>query len=180
MRHLKVDTIQFADDIMLYLSLGDKAELTNHMSTAITTLADWLTERNLHLNAQKTQVLFIPANRNLDRDMNVLSSGISLQQVSSARYLGVILDEDLSWCPMVEHIARSVSQKIAVLFRNRKTLPIECRIMYFKSIILPDFLYASNCFSVGIASNHRARLEVRYDASSLHRSFLLLPPTLHG
>jgi len=60
---------------------------------------------------------------------------------------------------MVNHIVRQVTSKIAILFRNRHCLPLNCRILYFRSLILPDFLYASNCFSAGISIGQSSRLE---------------------
>ena len=60
---------------------------------------------------------------------------------------------------MVNQIAKRTACKIAVLFRNRRCMPLPCRITYLKSLILPDFLYASNCFSAGLTSHQLERLE---------------------
>eukprot|EP00117_Sycon_ciliatum_P031630 scpid88133/ scgid1983/ Putative uncharacterized transposon-derived protein ZK1236.4 len=147
-----VRTVQFADDIMLYISSRDKHQLERNMSSAVTHLARWLASRNLVLNESKTQILFIPAHRSVNPRVSVMCSGVQLAQVESAKYLGVHMDQDLKWTTMVNQIAKRAACKIAVLFRNRRCMPLPCRITYLKSLILPDFLYASNCFSAGLTS----------------------------
>eukprot|EP00117_Sycon_ciliatum_P009573 scpid36683/ scgid4451/ Probable RNA-directed DNA polymerase from transposon X-element; Reverse transcriptase len=154
-----VRTVQFADDIMLYISSRDKHQLERNMSSAVTHLARWLASRNLVLNESKTQILFIPAHRSVNPRVSVMCSGVQLAQVESAKYLGVHMDQDLKWTTMVNQIAKRAACKIAVLFRNRRCMPLPCRITYLKSLILPDFLYASNCFSAGLTSHQLERLE---------------------
>eukprot|EP00117_Sycon_ciliatum_P000737 scpid98858/ scgid4172/ len=129
------------------------------MSFAVTHLARWLASRNLVLNESKTQILFIPAHRSVNPRVSVMCSGVQLAQVESAKYLGVHMDQDLKWTTMVNQIAKRAACKIAVLFRNRRCMPLPCRITYLKSLILPDFLYASNCFSAGLTSHQLERLE---------------------
>ena len=146
---------------MLYISSRDKHQLERSMSSAVTHLARWLASRNLVLNESKTQILFIPAHRSVNPRVSVTCSGVQLAQVESAKYLGVHMDQDLKWTSMVNQIAncKGAACKIAVLFRNRRCMPLPCRITNLKSLILPDFLYASNCFSAGLTSHQLERLE---------------------
>ena len=154
-----VQVTQFADDIMLHDSRKDKVVLSHNLSSAITHLSNWLGERNLILNSRKTQILFIPANRHDDKTLNVHCAATLLQQVTSAKYLGLHIDDDLKWNTMVDHIAKTVSSKIAILFRHRQCLPMPCRSTYLRCIILPTFQYACNSFSSSLSSAQRDRLE---------------------
>ena len=127
MHQFAVQVTQFEDDIMLHDSREDKVVLSHNLSSAITHLSNWLHERNLILNSRKTQMLFIPANCHDDRTLNVHCAASLLQQVTSAKYLGLHIDDDLKWNTMVNHIAKTVSSKIVILFRHRQCLPMPCR-----------------------------------------------------
>ena len=54
-----VKVIQFADDILLYVCGTQKNALSNSLSAAVSAISTWLSNRNLILNARKTQVLFL-------------------------------------------------------------------------------------------------------------------------
>lgn len=154
-----VHTAQFADDILLYKSRKDVPTLQSNLSSAVTHLSKWLASRNLVLNDRKTQVLFIPATTTMPRTLSVHCSGVLLQQVDSAKYLGAYIDSDLKCNNMVDYIIKKAAPKIAVLFRNRHCLSLQCRIVFLHSVILPDFFYASNMFAATISSSQLQRLE---------------------
>ena len=138
-----VTTIQFADDISLRASSPQPEVVSQRLTAAVQYLATWLKKRGLILNETKTQILAIPHHRAAALDINVVCNSQVLPVVTSAKYLGLHFDSDMSWTTMVDHVARRVAGKIAVLLRHASSLPYPCRLTYFRSIVLPEFLYAS-------------------------------------
>jgi len=61
-------------------------------------------------------------------------------------YLGVIIDDGLTWHPHVEHIERKTAQTIAQLWRHGKSLSLKARRTWYISMIQARLCYASNCF----------------------------------
>ena len=79
--------------------------------------------------------------------------------MTCAKYLGIHLDQDLSWRTQVDSMVTKLASKIGILFRNRHNIPLTCRETFVKCLVLPDFLYASNCFSAGLSLTQLGRLE---------------------
>ena len=143
--------IQFADDIRLYVCGMQKKALSNSRSAAVSAISTWLSNRNLILNARKTQVLFRSAPHITDHKFAVYCHGMQLKQVIYAKYLGIHLDQDLSLRTRVDSMVNKLDRKVGILFRNRHNIPLTGRETFVKCPVLPDFLYASNCISGGFS-----------------------------
>ena len=92
----------------------------------------------------KTQILPIPPHRVPPFALPVTHNSEDMPVVPSTKYLGLHFDTSMCWQTMVQRVAIMVSAKIAVLVRHAASLPLSCRICYFKCFVLPEFLYASN------------------------------------
>eukprot|EP00117_Sycon_ciliatum_P027438 scpid60792/ scgid22286/ Putative uncharacterized transposon-derived protein ZK1236.4 len=88
---------EFADDIVIEFSHANVALVVQFLSNAVTALAEWLGDIRLLLNKKKTQVMFLKPRGQQDPVDRVCCNGDELATVSSAKYLGVIFDDDLSW-----------------------------------------------------------------------------------
>ena len=88
---------EFADDIALDCSNACPKQVCESLSSAVTNLAKWLDDIGLLLNAQKTQVLFVKPRGSADVKEWVRGRGKPLEATPSAKHLGVVIDNDLSW-----------------------------------------------------------------------------------
>ena len=74
----------------------------------------------------------------LSLDLTV--NNVKIKRTESVRYLGVQLDENLSWKSHVENLKKKLSKLCGVIFKLRHYVPLSlCRIIYysmFHSIIL--------------------------------------------
>ena len=82
-------------------------EILNH---DLKSVKQWLDCNKLSLNVSKTELLILGSNQRLSKiekdDLNVSIDGVKLQQVTSCKHLGVIIDENLSWNDHVESIVK--------------------------------------------------------------------------
>ena len=92
-----VTTIQFADDISLRASSPQPEVVSQRLTVAVQYLATWLKKRGLILNETKTQILAIPHHRAAALDINIVCNSQVLPVVTSAKYLGLHFDSDMSW-----------------------------------------------------------------------------------
>ena len=127
-----VKVFQFAEDILLYVCGTQKNALSNSLSAAVSAISIWLSNRNLILNARKTQVLFLSTPHITDHKFAVYCHGVQLKQVTCAKYLGIHLDHDLSWRTQVDSMVTKLASKIGILFRNRHNIPLTCRETFVK------------------------------------------------
>lgn len=156
---LQVATIQFADDISLRASSTSPDVVRNRLTGAVQLLANWLKRRGLILNESKTQILAIPPFNSEPVELRITCNSQVLPTVTSAKYLGMHFDADMSWVTMVDHVAQRVSAKIAVLLRHAGSLPFTSRLDYLRCFILPDFLYACISYMPYLAVSQELRLQ---------------------
>ena len=75
--------------------------------------------------------------------------GMQLTKVESERVLGVYIDSHLTWNEHIDILRRKLLQRIAILGRARKYLPIKYRLLLYNACIKPLFTYCctvwSNC-----------------------------------
>ena len=137
---------EFADDIALDCSNACPKQVCESLSSAVTNLAKWLDDIGLLLNAQKTQVLFVKPRGGADVQEHVRCRGQPLEATTSAKYLGVVIDNDLSWQPHISHVTRKIGPVIGQLWRHGRSLSLRARQVWYVSMIQAHLSYGSNCF----------------------------------
>lgn len=142
---------EFADDIVLSSSNRNAASVCSSLSSAVSNLADWLDDAGLLLNAEKTQVLFIKPRGANDIQQHVRCRGKVLETAESAKYLGVVIDDKLSWTAHVSHLSRKTACTIGQLWRHGHTLSFKARQTWYISMIQAQLCYGSNCFLASIS-----------------------------
>ena len=67
----------------------------------------------------------------------------SLENVTEFKYLGIIINQHLTWHDHVEMLHSKVAQRLGVLKRIRHLLPVYARKLYVMTMIVPLLDYAS-------------------------------------
>ncbi len=104
--------LSFADDTTLYVSNSNLIELFRDANISMTALYEWFCSNQLSLNASKTKYMVIraPNIKHDFSDLNITIQGITLTRIGSDQmeqsitFLGVHLDEHLTWKNHVNHI----------------------------------------------------------------------------
>ena len=126
----------FADDTSLYYSCKNTNNLENVINCELAKISDWLSANRLSLNVAKSKLLyFTNKNRNALKDIVVKINGESLNEVDSAKYLGVYMDNKLSWNVHTNNIKLRLSKGISMLAKIRHYVPESVRrSLYFTFI----------------------------------------------
>ena len=100
------------------------------------------------LNESKTKTMLISGKRLLKKmDSTTLMLNVNsaeLEQVHSQKLLGVIIDSQLSFDEHIDNLCKKLTQRIAVLKKIRRYLPIDQRILYYNAMIKQITLYGSS------------------------------------
>ena len=64
-----------------------------------------------------------------------------IERVSSTKYLGVILDEHLTFEEHITYIHQKASKKTGILYKSKDYLDRSTKILLYKSLILPHIDY---------------------------------------
>ena len=125
-----LELILFADDTTLLFSHPDIASQNEIINKEVQEICNWFQANKLSVNAGKTNYIllgtyhntrkFIDINQDIDalnesestnsRDfekvkLNIKLDGVSLNRVSSTKFLGVIIDENLTWKNHIDAIS---------------------------------------------------------------------------
>ena len=66
-----------------------------------------------------------------------------LDSVSSAKYLGVTISDDLSWSTQIDNITKSANQTLGFLKRNMRVNNKDLKSVAYKTLVRPQLKYAS-------------------------------------
>ena len=100
----------------------------------------------MEFNPSKCQVLHISKSRHPVSTQYSLHNQ-ALESVGGAKYLGVHLSKDLSWNTHVSNITSTAYKTIGFVKRNVNTTNQSVRELAYKTLVRPQFEYASNVWS---------------------------------
>ena len=132
----------FADDTALGASSDNFQDLKIHMNREIDKVQKWLYANKLSVHyAKKTQyILFIPPGKSKDKpdDFSIEMGGNIIEQTESYKYLGILIDEKLSWKPQIEKMCSKLSSVCGILNKVRHFLDRKSLTMIYNSLVEKD------------------------------------------
>ena len=173
----RVTTIQYADDICFFTHGTDPNVLSETLSSSLDDLDTFLQSRSLLLNTDKTQVMILSSARTQPMLLTVELNGKRLEQVDHAKYLGLNIDQHLTFATHVEKTVSKIAGLTYALRRHRRKLDIRSRRMYYLTLIQPHLEYASNAFCNLLSSQLLTMLTVA--ANNGIRAVFGLPDWAH-
>ena len=130
----------FADDSNVFLSHPDPDTLVNIFNTELDKLLQWIRANKLSINLQKTKcMLFSNSVENLPR--NIILENTVIEVVPTINFLGLTIDNRLSWKPHVDNICRIISRNIGVINKVKFYFPTSTLLMLYSTLILPYLNY---------------------------------------
>ena len=146
-------SLLYADDITLSVTADCPATITDRLQTDLTLLTDHIEGRGLLLNASKTNFMVIRHPRKvLDNDLQLTCKGEQIAPVSTAKYLGVIIDEHLDFSAQATSVCDKAFAKVATFSHGRRNLAPEARRTFYISIVQSALEYASNAYFHSLSS----------------------------
>ena len=116
----------YADDTHLTFAHNDINVINEALNWDLDLVNSWLISNKLALNTTKTEFMLIGSRqilRTLPRAPNLCLDGVPIDQVSSAKSLGVYIDENLSWNTHIDQLSKKISSRIGALKRIRSFVP---------------------------------------------------------
>ena len=101
---------------------------------------DWLCANRLSLNKDKTSYMVF-SNTNSHPTNDIKIGGYKIDQVESSKYLGIIIDSDLSFRHHIGHVLQKISASLGVLRRLFLYTPKHILRTIYLSLIYPYLMY---------------------------------------
>lgn len=122
----------FADDTNLLGSDKNLKSLKKTMNKDLGTLFEWLCANRLSLNAGKTEFIVFRPNKHLDNRIKLRINQKTIRESTKIKYLGVLLDNKLSWKFHIAELCKKLSCAIGMLHKMKNLCSTETlRSIYF-------------------------------------------------
>jgi hypothetical protein len=151
--------IKYVDDVSLIVSIRKEQALCDleRALSEIEHLSLWSSAHCLTLNVNKTTGLIY--SRGIFKDeFNVESFLSDVNFQKTVRFLGVVLDENLSWKPHISFIEKKCSQRMYILRRLKSVTTKDEYFLIYCGIIRTLIEYACPSF-IGLSSADALRLQ---------------------
>ncbi len=111
----------YADDTQLYFSFQpDDPTVTARIAACLSDISSWMMDHHLQLNLAKTELLVFSANPSLHHNFSIQLVSSTITPSRTARNLGVVIDDQLSF---TDHIATTARSCRFALYNIRKIRP---------------------------------------------------------
>ena len=142
-----LDPIMFADDTNLFYSNKDINTAFLKVNDELQKINEWFISNKLSLNVKKNKYSFFHKPSKKDDiplvlpKLNINNSEIA--RTESIKFLGVLLDENLSWKTHIKYIENKISKNIGILFKARPFLNKKSLLSLYYSYIHSYINYGS-------------------------------------
>jgi hypothetical protein len=117
----RTKTIAFADDLLIATRGRTVAEDENLVNIELTKIAAWARDNKIQFNEQKSKTILITRRKRKERkEVTVYLNSRPLTQVQSLKYLGIILDQKLTFKDHINYVTDKCSRLIFALSKSAK------------------------------------------------------------
>ena len=141
----------FADDTYLSLHNRSPTILEQEVNIQLDRVNLWLRENKLTLNTEKSTYLILSNRLKSVQKLTVRIGNEVLKESSEAKYLGIIIDNKLSFIPHIKNIKKKLSSTCWALSRLKNYLDSETLKKIYYALIYPHISY---CITSWGASPH--------------------------
>ncbi len=134
--------ILYADDtnlntnIELVIAQNSSSDISNILNTELDSISDWLACNKLSLNVKKTKYMIFHKPKKKIPKLKLMMNNIIIERVSDFDFLGITLNENLSWKTHIDKIANKISRCIGILNRQKHFIPLTSKLHIYSSLIL--------------------------------------------
>ena len=142
-----VSTIMFADHTNFFLSHSNIKEMFTKMNIELRKFDYWFKANKLSLNADKTKfTLFHKTSQSENLPLklpNLIMNDVIIERKDSLNFLGILIDETLSWKNHIQVLESKLSRFIGLMYKSRSFLDLSSRKLLYFSFVHSHLSYAN-------------------------------------
>ena len=132
----------FADDTSLFYSHKNINTLEEVINVELGSIQDWLVASKLTLNTNKSNFVIIkPRQKKVPKKIQLSINGDHLNESDCVKYLGVLIDNKLTWKQDIQHVNTKVAKSIDILAKMRHFAPYNILLNIYNAFISPHINY---------------------------------------
>ena len=151
----KLIPVMFADDTNLVLRGKNLPEVEATLNHELESLNDYFKANKLKLNAEKTKlVCFRKKNFPFaQEDLGVVLDNAKIECEKNTTFLGITLDEHLTWEDHCNKVANKMAKNTGVLNRIKNLVPATSLLTIYNSLIFSHLSYGLEAWGATTAKN---------------------------
>ncbi len=108
----------------------------------------------LSVNISKTNyIIFRPRQKKINSNLVIQYNNQTITQKQYIKFLGVYLDEHLSWKEHINYICNKIAKSVGIIYRSRYLLSSATRLSLYYTLIYPYLTYCNIVWSSTYVTN---------------------------
>jgi len=138
----------YADDSNIFVTGTSVSQINSKVQPLLNELSSWCSANKLMLNPAKTvAIIFRAKNRRLDSELNCTLNSVRIEPVNETKFLGVWLDEHLTWKKHIFELTVKLRKICGIVNRYRNVFPFKVKRMIYYALFYSSIHYCSLVYS---------------------------------
>jgi len=142
----------FADDSNLFVVAKDIQQLFHVSNRELNNINQWFICNKMYLNKDKTNFMIFKSTK-IDNDcikthnFKLSVEGFVIDRVHSTKYLGIIIDDMLTWKEHINNLVIKLSSMIGIMYRRSYLLPPMCKRNVYFALVYSKIIYGIEVYA---------------------------------
>lgn len=132
--------VLFANDSTAIIECNDINNYENDINESLTKIINWLNDNNLKINLSKTNIMQYHQRRE-NNNINISFKDNKIQEVDNAKFLGITIDNKMTWNTQTDIICKRLSKAAYALFQLSKKVNIETLLTAYHGLVASVLRY---------------------------------------
>ena len=138
--------ILYADDANIIISADSFEEIQCKIEMLLENLQSWVYNNGLKLNIKKTKYMLFTNRPKIEIDVKL--NGTLIERSVCERFLGVLVDDNLSWSNHIKSLASKISRNSGIMYKLKGIVPDSVLKTLYNSFIQSNLNYCSTVWGL--------------------------------
>ena len=132
----------YNDDITMYISGKDVNNLICAVNNELVIINNWFISNHLTLKLNKSSfIIFHSSKKSASFDSPLSINNSLLNRFTQIQYLGILMEEHLTWSKHISHIQNLIAKNIGIISRIRPFINTKAALLLYFAHIYPYLTY---------------------------------------
>jgi len=136
--------VLFADDTTITYSHTDILSKFDLINKELQEVNNWFKANKLSVNASKTNYMLLGTRQKTgvqNDSVKIVLDNTNLERVSKTKFLGVTIDENLTWKNHIDNISKNISKGVGIINKLKHFIPEHVLYSLYCTLVLPYINY---------------------------------------
>ena len=156
-----LDFVLVADDTNIFFSHNNVNLIEKTVNEELLKLTSWCQTNKLSINHTKSKfMVFKPRQKRQNLDIKLEISNCAIERVRDTIFLGVILDENLTWKQHIANVTRKISKSVGIIYKSSFCFPVTSLRTLNYGLVYPYLIvsYPTNLNRIAILQKKNVRI----------------------